>query len=189
MCIQSYWFGCVADCVHSWALLACAQATLTSYPTQLNMKPIGWIPFKMQAATKVRLIKKDIPPHLASLDILGSRRDLQNLAHAHTTPPLLGVQVRHPGGLARSPYRGYRAITGAVRPWPRAEEGCCASVYLWRSGTITTVQKVLDCLQISGEGSVGLTHHIVKRDGTVWTVSQDTPTVFVPKLKARRGCW
>lgn len=51
-------------------------------------------------------------------------------------------------------------------------------------GAIVTVDKVLDALQMAGE-KAGILHHDVKREGSVWTVTQDTSTVFLPKIKAR----
>jgi len=48
------------------------------------------------------------------------------------------------------------------------------------------IDKVLEGLQLAGEGTVGITHHTVKRDGNAWAIKPDTETVFLPKLKAPR---
>ena len=41
-----------------------------------------------------------------------------------------------------------------------------------------SIDKVLDSMQLAGEGKLGVTHHIVKREGCAWSITQKVPTVF-----------
>jgi hypothetical protein len=47
-----------------------------------------------------------------------------------------------------------------------------------------SIDKVLDSMQLAGEGKLGVTHHIVKREGCAWSITQKVPTVFLPQMQA-----
>ncbi len=51
---------------------------------------------------------------------------------------------------------------------------------------VAGIDKVLDSMQLAGEGKLGVTHHIVKREGSAWSIKQKVPTVFLPQLQACR---
>jgi hypothetical protein len=53
---------------------------------------------------------------------------------------------------------------------------------------LTIADKILDAFQLAGEGTLSITHHVVKREGSVWNLKANTDTVFLPKLKAPAQC-